>query len=205
MLAVAGEVYKGNHAMDVRMMIESLAPGMQYAEKANLGAEMVGISRNLQHGLGAGSKQQGINDFLVVQCEPGKLMRQSEDDMEVADVQQLFLSLGQPAVAGVGEALGAVPVPARVIGDGAMATAGTAIQVATEGRGAAALDGAQHFELLPRQPGTVVLDEVLAVLLNDIGHLEGGPSHFFCNFRDRCTVSGLETFIVSSGLGMACR
>ncbi|SRR6266540_4750485 len=77
------------------------------------------------------------------------------------------------------------PHKARVIRDGAMATAGTAIQVPTERRRAAALDGAQHFQLLPRQPGAVALDEVLAVLSDDIGHLEGGPIHFFCNFRDR--------------------
>jgi hypothetical protein len=57
--------------------------------------------------------------------------------------------------------------------------------MATERRGAATLDSAQHFQLLPRQPGPVALDEVLAVWSDDIGHLEGGPSHFFCNFRDR--------------------
>jgi hypothetical protein len=74
-----------------------------------------------------------------------------------------------------------------------------------ECRRAAMLDGAQHFQLLPGQSGPVALDEVLAVLSNDIGHLEGGPIHFLCFLRDRRTVSGLETFIVSSGLGTACR
>ena len=86
-----------------------------------------------------------------------------------------------------------------------MATAGTAIQVTTEYCGAAMLDGAQHLQMLPSQPGAVALDEVFAMLSNDIGHLEGGPIHFLCFLRDRRTVSGLETFIVSSGLGTACR
>ena len=59
------------------------------------------------------------------------------------------------------------------------------VQVTAERRGAAAFDGAQHFQLLPAQPGPVALAEVLTVLSNDIGHLEGGPIHFFCSFRDR--------------------
>ena len=84
-----------------------------------------------------------------------------------------------------------------------MATAGAPVQMATKRCGAATLDGAQHFPLLPRQPGAVALDEALAVLSNDIGHLEGGPIHFLCFLRDRLTVSGLETVIVSSGLVMA--
>ena len=33
----------GEHAVDVRMMLQSLVPGVQYGEEANLGAEMPGI------------------------------------------------------------------------------------------------------------------------------------------------------------------
>ena len=96
----------------MRVLIEPLAPGMQHAEKTDLCAQVFGVGRNLQHGLGTGSKQQGIDDLLVVQCQPRQFVRQSEDDMEVADMQQFFLPLGQPAVTGVGEALRAMPVPA---------------------------------------------------------------------------------------------
>lgn len=112
-------------------------------------------------------------------------MRQGEDYMKIADVQQFLLSVSQPAVASVGEALWAVPIAARVIRDGAMTTAGAAVQMTTERRRAAMLDGAQHFQLLPGQSGPVALDEILAVLSNDIGHLEGGPIHFLCFLRDR--------------------
>ena len=66
-----------------------------------------------------------------------------------------------------------------------MPAARATIQMTAECRRAATFDGAQHFELLPAQPGPVALDEVLTVLSNDIGHLEGGPIHFFCSFRDR--------------------
>src|SRR5712692_2049871 len=128
-------------------------------------------------------------------------MWQGEHYVEIADVQQFLLSISQPAVTSVGEALRAVPIAARVIRDGAMTATGATIQMTTECRRAAMFDGSQHFQLLPGQPGPAALDEVLAVLSNDIGHLEGGPIHFLRFLRDRRTVSGLETFIVSSGLG----
>ena len=80
--------------MNVGMMIEPLAPSVQHAEKADLGAEMFGIGGDLQHGLGAGSKQQGIDDLLIVQCQPRQVVRQRKHDMEVADIEQFFLPLG---------------------------------------------------------------------------------------------------------------
>jgi hypothetical protein len=52
----------------------------------------------------------------------------------------------------------------------------------------------------PRQPGTVSLNEALAVSTDDVGHLEGWLTHFLCFFRDRFTWSGVETSMVSSGL-----
>jgi len=76
----------------------------------------------------------------------------------------------------------------------------TAIQVATERRRAAVLDGDQHAELQPRQPGPVLCDEAVAMRADDIGHLEKWPCHFLCSFRERRIESGLKTSMVSSGL-----
>jgi len=49
--------------------------------------------------------------------------------------------------------------------------------------------------VVPRKPGTVLLDEAVLVLADDIGHLEGGPVHRFCNFRESLMLSGLETSV----------
>src|ERR1035438_9375685 len=57
----------------------------------------------------------------------------------------------------------------------------------------------------PRQPGSVLGDEAVAVLSDDVGHLEGWPVHGFCFFRERLMPSGLDTLIVSSGLATAVR
>jgi len=86
-----------------------------------------------------------------------------------------------------------------------MIAAHTAIKMAAQRRRAAAREGAEHAPMLPRQPGPVCLDEALAVLPDDVSHLEGWPGHRFCNRRDRRAVSGPDTGIASNGFATACR
>ena len=52
--------------MNVRMMLEGLAPGVEHAEEADLRAEMPWVGRNLQQSGGGGAKQQIVDDFFVV-------------------------------------------------------------------------------------------------------------------------------------------
>ena len=160
------------------------------------------IGGDLQQCRGAGAEQEIVNDLLVLQRQPREFMRKREDHMEVADGQQFFAALRQPVVAGVGLALRTMPVAAGVVRDGrAVAAPGTTVQMSAERRRAAVLDGVQNPQMQPRQPGPVLLDEAVAVLPNDIGHLEGWPVHFFfCSFRERFTWSGAETFDLSSGI-----
>ncbi len=54
---VRSETAGGNHAVDMGMMLQSLIPGMEHAEEADLGTEVTGIASDLQQGLGAGVKQ----------------------------------------------------------------------------------------------------------------------------------------------------
>ena len=81
----------------------------------------------------------------------------------------------------------------------------TTIQVATERCRAAMLDGEEHAEMQPRQPGPVLFDEAVAMRANDIGHLERWPFHLLCSFRDRLTWSGLDSSTLSSGVPAARR
>ena len=59
-----------------------------------------------------------------------------------------------------------------------MAALATAIQMAAERRRAAVLDGEEHAEMQPGQPGSVLFDEAVAMRANDIGHLERWPCSF---------------------------
>ena len=58
-------------------------------------------------------------------------MRKSEDDMDVASGQEFLAARLDPTVAGVGLALGRVPISAGVVRDDAMPAAGTLIQMPT--------------------------------------------------------------------------
>ena len=42
------EAAGGQHAVDMRMMLQSLVPGMEHAEEANLGSKVPGIAGDLQ-------------------------------------------------------------------------------------------------------------------------------------------------------------
>ena len=77
-------------------------------------------------------------------------MRQSEDDVEVRNGQPLGGTRGQPPGACVALALGAVPVAARVIGDGLVPATETRITMTAEGCSAAADDSVHHLAVLKR-------------------------------------------------------
>jgi hypothetical protein len=54
---VRSETAGGNHAVDMGMMLQSLVPGMEHAEEADLRAEVTRIAGDLQQGGSAGAKQ----------------------------------------------------------------------------------------------------------------------------------------------------
>src|ERR1700692_1946666 len=99
--------------------------------------------------------------------------------MSVRCSQQLGATRGQPAVARVALALRTVPVPARVIRDGAMAAAGALIHMAAHRGGAAPLDGYEHFEVQPGEPRRRPVHESVAGGGYDIGQLQEWPFHLF--------------------------
>ena len=58
----------GNHAMDMRVKFELLIPSVQYAEEADLCAEMFGIASDFEKGFRTGTKQKIVDDLFVLQC-----------------------------------------------------------------------------------------------------------------------------------------
>src|SRR5271166_411411 len=132
----------GDHAMDMGMRLEPLIPGVQHAEETDLGAQVSGIASHFEQGCGAGVEQQVVDELLVLQGEVCQFSRQRENDVHVGGGQQLALTCLQPAVAGIALALWAMPVSARVVGDGGrLSAAGTAIAVSAERSGTASGDG----------------------------------------------------------------
>jgi len=85
---------------------------MEHAEEADFGAETFRRPSDFEQGFGAGPEQEIVDDLLVLQGQRGKPMRKSEDDMDIASGQEFLAARLDPTVAGVGLALGTVPVTA---------------------------------------------------------------------------------------------
>ena len=115
--AVEREAAARHDAMDVRMMVQVLAPGVEHGDDADLGAEMLGIGGDGAQRLGGGAEQDGVDRRLVLEGDLGHRRRQGEDDVEVRHRQQLGLRCGQPFGARQPLALRAMPVAAGVVGD----------------------------------------------------------------------------------------
>jgi len=102
----------GNDVVDMGMMLKVLSPGMQYAEESDIGSEVLGIASQFEHGRGAGSIEQIVEQTLVLENKRGQIMRQRKDEVEVRHGQQFCRARRQPFCARVPLALGAVPVAA---------------------------------------------------------------------------------------------
>jgi hypothetical protein len=102
--------------MDMRMVVQVLAPGVEHGDEADLGAEMLRVGRDASQRLGRGSEQDGVDRRLVLGGNLGHRRRQGEHDVEVLNRQQFGLSGGEPLGAGLPLALRAMPVAARVVG-----------------------------------------------------------------------------------------
>ena len=63
---IGGESAGRNHAMDMRVKLKLLVPGMQHAEEADLGTKMFGIAGDFQKRFCTGSEQQAIDDLFVL-------------------------------------------------------------------------------------------------------------------------------------------
>jgi len=108
--------------MDMRMMGEGLAPGVQDGEEPDLGAEMRGIGGERHQRFGCRAHQDRINGGLVLESDLRGGWWQREDHVEI---EELALPSGEPALPRLALALRAVPIAARIIGDADRAAGST--------------------------------------------------------------------------------
>ena len=128
---VGSESTSGDYAVNMRMMLQSLIPGMEHAEEADLCAQVPGIASDLQQGFCAGVKQQAVDQTLVLQCEGSKFPRECEDDVDIVSGQQFPFPCLEPAQACVALTLGTMPVATRVVRDGGVSAVGALIAMST--------------------------------------------------------------------------
>ncbi len=63
----------GNNAVDMRMNLELLVPGVEHTEKADLSSEMGGVASDFEKSFCASTKQQTIDHFFVLQSQRSQL------------------------------------------------------------------------------------------------------------------------------------
>ena len=108
------------------MQQQVLFPGVQDGERADVGAEPLGVACDFDQGRGCGCEQQIVERSRAGEGKDVELMRYGEDDMEVADGEQFLLPCLEPLLAGPRLALGTAAVAARVEGEaGLQAAVGT--------------------------------------------------------------------------------
>src|SRR5262245_15247355 len=187
------------------MMLQALSPGVKDHESTNRRTQALRIRRDLQQRRGRGPKQEVVDDAFIGQRETRERLRHREDEMHVADGQELLLPRRHPGVAGGRAALGTMAIPTAVVREDRLRTLVAAIAVPAECRRSTLRDGPQDAPMVPGHPGGVRLQKTIAVLAHDVGHLEGWPRHRRCFRRVRRAVSGAESINASRGLATACR
>ena len=184
--AVRRQTPAGDDHVDMGMVGQRRAPGVQDAGHADPCAEALGVGRDRHHRLGGRLEQQVVHRLLVPVGDAGDLGRQSEDDVEVLHRKQVLGARGHPVArrrslarcaGGALSARRAVPVLAGVVGDVLVAALGAARHMPAERLGPAGLDRRHHLELgQADMPGTGPPPRG-AVGAEDVSDLQPWPGH----------------------------
>ena len=152
---------------------------MQDREDTDASAEVFGIGRDGEHGLGRSLEQDAVDCGLVLVGDIGDLSRQREHDVEVRHRQELGFALGQPLACLRSLALRTVPIATGVVRDLCMTArlVLAACDMAAELCRAAVLDRRHHLELLEADPAGIGLSPCRSMVAEDIRDLQLRPGH----------------------------
>src|SRR6266436_8870558 len=78
--------------MQMRMEKQVLSPTVKYSEKADLCAQMFGIGSNGGQGLGSGSKENAVDEILVLVSDGSNLFGNREDNMKIVRLENFARS-----------------------------------------------------------------------------------------------------------------
>ncbi len=106
------DIFRRRDAMDMRVMHQRLSPGMQHAEETDLRPQMLGVGGHLFERGSYRLEQQVVENALILEHQFRKLMRHREDNVKIAQRYQIPRTCGDPLVARLRLALGAVLVAA---------------------------------------------------------------------------------------------
>ena len=163
--------------VDVRVVGHRRAPAVEHGGGADASAEVLGIGGDRQQCLGGGAEQEVVDDRLVLVGDRGDLGRQREDDMEIADRQQIGLAGREPILRRRPLTLGAVAIAARVVGDAAVAAIFAALDMPAERGRTALLDRRHDLELPQAHMSGIGPAPVGPMAMKDICDLQPRAAH----------------------------
>jgi hypothetical protein len=120
---------------------------VEHGGGADASAEVPGIGSDREQRLGRRAEQQVVDDRLVLVGDRGDLGGQCEDDVEIADRQQIGLAGREPIRRRRALTFWTMAIAARVVGDAAVAAIFAALDMAAERGRAALLDRRHDLEL----------------------------------------------------------
>src|SRR3954447_26159795 len=153
------------------------APAVEHGGGANAGAEVLGVGGDGEQRLGRGAEQEVVDNRLVLVGDRSDLGRQGEDQVEIADRQQIGLAGGEPVPRRRALALGTMAVATRVVGNSLVAAVFAALDMAAEDGRAAVLDGRHHLELAEADVPGIGLAPGGAVAMEDVCALQFLAAH----------------------------
>ena len=130
------------------MVRQRRAPGVKHRGDADAGAQVLGIGRDGDQGLGGGREQDVVDRGLVLIGDVGDQRRQRIDDMKIWHRKQIGLACGQPLGGGSALTLRAMPIAAAIVGDDRVGAVLAARDMAAERHRATALDRAHDLDLV---------------------------------------------------------
>jgi hypothetical protein len=153
----------------------SADPQVEHGSEPDAGAEVLGIGRNGDQGLGGDFEQQVIDDRLVLIADVGDRSWQGEHDMEIGHRQEFGPAVGQPLFGSGGLALGAVPVAAGIVGDAKVRAGLTAFDMPAQCRRSAALDRRHDLQLAEAHVAGMGCTPSQPAVAEDVRHLDRRP------------------------------
>jgi len=145
---------------------------VQHHDRTDLSAEVPLVGRDRLQSLSRCLEQHRVDGRLVVIGDRRHRRRQREHHMEVLDRQQVGSAGAEPLAGCRTLALRAMTVAAAIVGDPLVPAVDTALDVTTERGSPARFDGPHHAQLGSAQMPGVGDAERVAVLAEDIRHLE---------------------------------
>lgn len=161
----------------MRMVRHRRSPGVKHRGDGDASAQVLGIGRDGDHGLGRGCKQDVVDRRLVLIGDGRNGRRQREHHMEVRNRKQVGLPRGEPFRRGGALTLRAMPVAAAVVGNDRVGAVFAARDMAAERRRAAARDGRHHLQLVEADVPGIGSAPSEAVVAENIRDLQRWTGH----------------------------